>query len=64
MSTHQSDAAHPPARAVRTIPASRPDLELLGFEHCFATVDGVRLHYVTGGKEDDEVIVLLAACRS
>ena len=31
-----------------------------GFEHRFATVDGVRLHYVTGGKADGEVIVLLA----
>ena len=60
MSTHQPDAAHPPARAVMTMPASRPDPELPGFEHRFATVDGVRLHYVTGGKADGEAIVLLA----
>ena len=42
------------------MPASRPDPELPGFEHRFATVDGVRLHYVTGGKADGEAIVLLA----
>ena len=60
MSTHQPDPAHTPARAVRTMPASRPDPELPGFEHRFATVDGVRLHYVTGGKADGEATVLLA----
>ena len=60
MSTHKPDAAHPPARAIMTMPASRPDPELPGFEHRFATVDGVRLHYVTGGKADEEAVVLLA----
>ncbi len=60
MSTHQPDASHPAARAVETTPASRPDPGLPGFEHRFATVNGVRLHYVTGGKADGEVIVLLA----
>ncbi|WP_036666400.1 alpha/beta fold hydrolase [Paludibacterium yongneupense] len=31
-----------------------------GFEHRFATVDGVGLHYVAGGKADGDVVVLLA----
>ena len=48
------------ARAVNTHPASRPDPMLKGFDHRFATVDGVRMHYVTGGKADGEVVVLLA----
>ena len=42
------------------MPASRRDPELPGFEHRLATVDGVRPHYVTGGKADGEAIVLLA----
>ena len=60
MITHQPDPANLSARAIMTMPASRPDPELPGFEHRFATVDGVRLHYVTGGKADGEAIVLLA----
>ena len=48
------------ARPIEAPPASQPVLALAGFEHRFATVAGVRLHYVTGGKEDGEVIVLLA----
>ena len=59
-SARQLDPAHTSARAVRSMPASRPDPELPGFEHRFATIDGVRLHYVMGGKEDGETIVLLA----
>ena len=42
------------------MPASRPDLGLPDFAHRFATVNGVRLHYVTGGKADGEPVVLLA----
>jgi hypothetical protein len=38
----------------------RPEPALAGFNHHFETVDGVRLHYVAGGKADGEVIVLLA----
>ncbi len=48
------------ARLIDTSPTSWPDAALAGFEHRFATVGGVRLHYVTGGKPDGEVIVLLA----
>ena len=49
-----------PARTTATTPSSRPDATLAGFEHRFATVQGVRLHYVTGGKTDGEVLLLLA----
>jgi microsomal epoxide hydrolase len=47
-------------RTIQAIPASRPDTELAGFKHRFQTVDGVRLHYVVGGNEDGDVIVLLS----
>ena len=60
MTAQRSDSAHPETRRIETWPASQPDLALPGFAHRFATVDGVRLHYVTGGKPDGEVIVLLA----
>ena len=40
--------------------ASRGDVELSGFSHRFATVDGVRLHYVEGGQATGDPIVLLA----
>ncbi|QNB15159.1 alpha/beta hydrolase [Paraburkholderia tropica] len=52
-----------PAGAPRIVdpgPASSPDAVLVGFEHRYATVDGIRLHYVTGGKSDGDVLVLLA----
>ena len=49
-----------PNRLIETRPASRPERDLEGFEHRFATVDGVRLHYVTGGKPDGDTVVLLA----
>ena len=45
---------------IEAAPPSRPDSQLRGFEHRFRTVDGVRLHYVAGGKADGEVVVLLA----
>ncbi len=48
------------ARLIEAPPASQFDPALPGFEHRFATVAGVRLHYVTGGKENGEVLVLLA----
>ena len=48
------------AKLVEAVPPSRPDPRLEGFEHSFRTVEGVRLHYVAGGKPDGEVVVLLA----
>ena len=54
---------HPPVprgRAIETRPSSRPVAGLEGFEHRFATVEGTRLHYVTGGKRDGTDLVLLA----
>jgi pimeloyl-ACP methyl ester carboxylesterase len=47
-------------RVIQTSPSSRPVPGLVGFGHGFETVDGVRLHYVSGGRDDGEVIVLLA----
>ncbi len=41
-------------------PYFRPDANLAGFEHRFATVHGVRLHYVSGGKATGKTVVLLA----
>ena len=60
MSTHRFETAAPMPRTITTVPVSRPDPELPGFEHCFGSVDGVRLHYVSGGKADGEVVLLLA----
>ena len=48
------------ARVIETSPSSRSVRGLEGFEHRFETVGGVRLHYVTGGKPDGDVVVLLA----
>jgi hypothetical protein len=48
------------SRIVDPGPPSLPDPTLAGFEHRFATVDGVRLHYVVGGKASGETVVLLA----
>ncbi len=47
-------------RVVQASPASRDDRALPGFEHRYATVDGVRLHYVTGGNPEGEMLVLFA----
>ncbi|WP_034944094.1 alpha/beta fold hydrolase [Erwinia oleae] len=41
-------------------PATRRDSELNGFEHRYALVDGVRMHYVIGGNHSGETVVLLA----
>jgi pimeloyl-ACP methyl ester carboxylesterase len=48
------------SRIVDPGPFSLPDPALPGFEHRFATVEGVRLHYVVGGKASGETVVLLA----
>ncbi|NPD68441.1 alpha/beta hydrolase [Lichenicola cladoniae] len=45
---------------IKANPGSRPDVDLHGFEHRFATVDGVRLHYVSGGNPHGDILVLLA----
>ncbi len=50
----------PPTRSIEATAASRPDPGLDGFEHGFQTVDGIRIHYVSGGKADGPVVVLLA----
>lgn len=50
----------PASRTVATRPASRADAALNGFEHRYATIDGVRLHYVIGGREDGTPLVLFA----
>ncbi|MDR3438759.1 alpha/beta hydrolase [Telmatospirillum sp.] len=62
MMTDRKNDLPPPASAkvIETRPLSRPEAALSGFEHRFATVDGIRLHYVTGGKPGGDVVVLLA----
>ncbi len=39
---------------------SQPVAQLSGFSHGYATVDGVRLHYVSGGNPAGETLLLLA----
>ena len=58
--TQATPSAATGARLAATSPASHPVAGLDGFEHRFETVDGVRLHYVTGGNPDGDVLVLLA----
>ncbi|WP_321817283.1 MULTISPECIES: alpha/beta hydrolase [unclassified Paraburkholderia] len=60
MTAHPSLAASGSSRIANTLPASRPVTGLAGFEHRFETVNGLRLHYVTGGNPDGDVLVLLA----
>lgn len=50
----------PTIREIKASPASRPNKDLAGYEHRFQAVDGIRLHYVVGGKADGDVVVLLA----
>lgn len=47
-------------RTVDPGPTTLPVPGLAGFEHRFDTVDGIRLHSVTGGKADGDPVVLLA----
>lgn len=47
-------------RRAEAEPATHQDRTLPGFEHRYATVDGIRMHYVTGGNPDGETVVLLA----
>lgn len=41
-------------------PWSQPVTDMPGFAHYYATVEGVRLHYVKGGNPQGEVLLLLA----
>lgn len=45
---------------VNAQPWSQPVAHLPGFAHHYATVEGVRLHYVSGGNPQGEVVLLLA----
>ncbi len=56
----EPQAPPPAAKLIDARPISRPAPGLEGFEHGFQTVDGIRLHYVSGGKADGDVVVLLA----
>ncbi|WP_428946401.1 alpha/beta fold hydrolase [Pantoea sp. FN060301] len=49
-----------PLRQVHAKPVAWNDTSLSGFKHAYATVDGVRLHYVMGGNPQGETLVLLA----
>ncbi|MGF6416293.1 alpha/beta fold hydrolase [Paraburkholderia sp. MM5482-R1] len=60
MKTHHSPVPSGSSGIVSTLPVARPVAGLAGFEHKFATVDGLRLHYVTGGNPQGDVVVLLA----
>ncbi|MBB5444991.1 pimeloyl-ACP methyl ester carboxylesterase [Paraburkholderia sp. WSM4177] len=60
MKTHHSPMPSGSSGIVSTLPVARPVAGLAGFEHKFATVDGLRLHYVTGGNPQGDVVVLLA----
>src|ERR1700758_373951 len=60
MAEPRPETARAPAKLVEASPMVRPEPALAGFNHHFVTVDGVRLHYVAGGKADGGVIVLLA----
>lgn len=53
-------SAQRPSRPVAADPFGHADPWLPGFAHRFETVDGVRLHYVSGGSPEGEVVVLLA----
>ncbi len=53
-------ATRPSVRRIESSPASRPDPGLPGFEHRFETINGIRLHYVAGGKTGGAVVVFLA----
>lgn len=48
------------SKRVDSAPVSMPDPDLPGFVHGFRAIDGIRLHYVTGGQAEGEVAVLLA----
>lgn len=49
---------YPPA--AQTEARARPAPALPGFNHFFETIEGVRMHYVRGGRPGSDVVVLLA----
>lgn len=55
-----TQAAQRASRVNNPGPAAVPDPHLAGFEHRYQNVDGVRLHYVAGGKAGGDTVVLLA----
>ncbi len=60
MTENANKQMFPAVRLIEAEPVGRPVQGLDGFEHQYATVNGVRLHYVTGGKPEGKVVVLLA----
>ncbi|WP_130835681.1 alpha/beta fold hydrolase [[Erwinia] mediterraneensis] len=52
--------AIPELRQAHAEPASWSDKTVPGFEHRYATIEGVRIHYVTGGNPAGDTLVLLA----
>ncbi len=57
---NQDQQAIPQLRRTSAEPLSWQDPVLNGFIHRYATVDGIRMHYVTGGNPQGETLVLLA----
>ncbi|UJD91860.1 alpha/beta hydrolase (plasmid) [Rahnella aquatilis] len=49
-----------PSAVITAAPFAAADPALSGFTHRYATVDGVRLHYVSGGNPEGKVLLLLA----
>lgn len=59
MDTHTPTTAAPLCD-VSAEPARWRDRDLADFQHSYATVDGIRMHYVAGGNAQGETVVLLA----
>lgn len=49
-----------PSVVVTAEPFAVADPTLCGFTHRYATVEGVRMHYVSGGNPQGKVLLLLA----
>jgi pimeloyl-ACP methyl ester carboxylesterase len=60
MTAHHLSAPTGASISANALQGFRPVPGMAGFEHRFETVNGLRLHYVTGGKPEGDVIVLLA----
>lgn len=57
---NQAQPKNPCLHQIDARPFTCHDNSLAGFEHSYATVEGVRMHYVTGGNSQGAVLVLLA----